>query len=60
MNHTYIEFTITFFHKLNLVTNVVNINDIIPDDLDLGLRRSVIGEGSERIADLKFSVRLIL
>lgn len=54
MNHTYIEFTITFFHKLNLVTNVVSINDIIPDDLDLGLRRSVIGEGSERIADLKF------
>ena len=54
MNHTYIEFTITFFHKLNLVTNVVNINDIIPNDLDLGLRRSVIGEGSGRIADLKF------
>lgn len=54
MNYTYIDFTITFFHKLNLVTNIIKMTDRIPNDLDLGLRRSIIGKASEQLNSLSF------
>ncbi len=55
MNYTYLDFTISFFHKLNLVTNVININEPFPNDLDLGLRHSIIGDDIKRtLADMDF------
>ncbi|XME02413.1 helix-turn-helix domain-containing protein [Lachnospiraceae bacterium C1.1] len=39
----YVDFTVNFFHKLNLVANIVDISKPLPTDLDLGLRKSIIG-----------------
>ena len=54
MNSIYIDFTISFFHKLNLVTNVVKTTEPLPNDLDLGLRHSIIGDVSDTIAGMNF------
>lgn len=42
MNNDYLDFAISFFHKLNLVTTIVDVNKPLPNDLDLGLRNSII------------------
>ncbi len=54
MNNAYIEFTISFFHKLNLVTNILKINEPLPNDLDLGLRKSIIGETEMSLQNMDF------
>ena len=54
MHYTYVDFTISFFHKLNLVTNVINITKPIPNDLDLGLRHSIIGESNRTLGEMDF------
>lgn len=38
-----LEFTENLFHKLNLITNIIDITKALPNDLDLGLRNSIIG-----------------
>ena len=41
MPDNYLDFSIAFFHRLNLATRRIHISEPLPDDMDLGLRRSI-------------------
>lgn len=54
MNEIILDFAVTFFHKLNLVTNIIDMDTPLPNDLDLGLRRSIMGEKSKSLSENGF------
>lgn len=51
MQNTYLDYTYKFFHRLNINTNILNLNQPLPDNADLGLRHAILGATSPLITD---------
>ena len=53
MKNQYLDYAVSFFNKLNLGTNVVNVGEPLPDDIDLGLRKAIMSKKTESILDFE-------
>lgn len=54
-DNSIVNFTTRFFNRLNLVTHILDITQQLPEDMDLGLRRSIIGEQRDSVLNLSFT-----
>ncbi|WP_248403901.1 AraC family transcriptional regulator [Butyrivibrio fibrisolvens] len=53
MKNQYLDYAVSFFNKLNLGTNIVNVGEPLPDDIDLGLRKAIMSKKTESILDFE-------
>ena len=51
MDNTYLSFLLSFFSKLNVKSHILTIDTTLAEDIDLGLRRTLIGERNISIKD---------
>ena len=54
MNHSCIDFTLSFFHKINLAANIIITDKPFPEDMDLGLRRSIMNSPRVSFNEMHF------
>lgn len=53
MNNIFLDFTISFFSKLNVGSHYINIDTPLSDEIDLSLRHAIVGENETTLLSFK-------
>ena len=53
MQNAFLEFTQSFFDKMGIPAHIVNLNEPLSDDIDLGLRKTIVSKRDSESISLK-------